>query len=254
MKAYFTSVVGRRDENQDAHIIKSNHNMKIIGIMDGHGDSDFVSRYLEKHIPHYYLKKNPPFDKHFHIETFKKIQKKILEHPEGFVNGSTCLLMFLYKEHNNIILNTVNLGDCRLVLLYDNGYKCITTDHKPDDEREQKRIKDLGGNIYVDDEGVHRICKLSVSKVFGDGDSQPYVSSEPEIFYDVLTSNTKFIVMACDGLWDEIKNEELPKLFKKYEGKNYAVELVNEALRRGSTDNISVIVIKINDFEKIFHH
>jgi serine/threonine protein phosphatase PrpC len=255
MKAYFSTCIGRRDSNDDSHIIDSNNDIKIVSICDGHGSgskSDFVSKFLEKNIPPLYLNATPPFTKEFHINNFKKLQKKILEYPEGFTNGSTCLLMLLYKQDNDIILNTVNLGDCRLVVVYEDDFKCITTDHKPDEKNERKRIKSLGGKIYVDEEGTTRICNLSVSRVFGDGDSQPYVSHEPEIFYNKMTSKVKYIVMACDGLWDVIQNDELCSLLKSYNGKNYASELVSEGLRRGSSDNISVVVIKINDFNNIF--
>ena len=54
--------------------------------------------------------------------------------------------------------------------------------------------------------------------------------------------------MACDGLWDVINDEELHPLiqkFKENDSKNLAISLVNEALKRKSTDNISVIVIEI---------
>jgi serine/threonine protein phosphatase PrpC len=252
MKSYYSTSTGRRDTNDDQHFIMSNNNFKFIGIFDGHGisnNSDFVSRKIKNILPTKY--NNPPFDKNEHIKTFKLIQQQLLEYPESYTNGSTALLLFIYKDNNKIILNTVNLGDCRLIIVYDDNVKCITTDHKPDDVNEKKRIEELGGRVYVDEENISRICNLSVSRVFGDADSMPYVSCIPDVFYDELTNDVKFIVMACDGLWDVIRNIELPYLLKKNKGKNYAVELVKEGLKRGSTDNISVVIIEITDFNNI---
>jgi serine/threonine protein phosphatase PrpC len=38
-------------------------------------------------------------------------------------------------------MNIINLGDCRLVIVYSNGNcKQVTTDHKPDDPKEKIRI------------------------------------------------------------------------------------------------------------------
>ena len=54
--------------------------------------------------------------------------------------------------------------------------------------------------------------------------------------------------MACDGLWDVIENNNLYKLletFKKNKIKNLAAELASVALLKGSTDNISIIVIEL---------
>ena len=60
--------------------------------------------------------------------------------------------------------------------------------------------------------------------------------------------NTKYIVMACDGLWDVIENNELYGLLESYsnnQSKNLAVDLANEALNRNTTDNVSIIIIEI---------
>ena len=106
----------------------------------------------------------------------------------------------------------------------------------------------MGGTVEKDDEGTYRIGDLAVSRAFGDGDNAPYISQVPDIYYKKITSNTKYIVMACDGLWDVINDEELHQLiqkFKENDSKNLAISLVNEALKRKSTDNISVIVIEI---------
>lgn len=108
----------------------------------------------------------------------------------------------------------------------------------------------MGGEIYKDSEGVVRIGDLSLSRAFGDGDNAPYISQKPDIFLKKITPQTKYIVMACDGLWDIVESEDLGKVINKIlkanpKADNLAVELAQYALNEGSGDNVSVIVIEV---------
>jgi serine/threonine protein phosphatase PrpC len=258
MIIYYTTITGRRESNEDRHNIILNINklkpelndINLLSIYDGHGGT-YVSDFLEKNLPLYYCNKTfkYPFNKEYHIETFERLQKKILENEKGYLCGSTCLLNIMYKYEDELHMNIVNLGDCRTTIVYTNG-KCkqITTDHKPDDPNERKRIEQMGGEIYQDTEGTIRIGDLSLSRAFGDGDNAPYISQKPDVHYNKITKLTKYIVMGCDGLWDVINNEDLFELlnnYKKNNSENLAAELANEALRRGTTDNVSIIIIEI---------
>lgn len=261
LKIHFTSVKGRRDSNEDRHNIILNidgDNKKInpinfFGIYDGHGGS-WVSTYLEKNISEYYLNKKfiPPFLSEYHNQVFQIIQSQLLKNSNsyGYLMGSTCLLNIMYKFEDSIHMNIVNLGDSRLVIVNNNGTtKQITTDHKPDDPKEKIRLETMGGDIYRDSEGTYRIGDLSLSKSFGDGDNAPYISQIPDIFYRKISLETKYIVMACDGLWDVIKSEDIGKIIEEIikitNTDNIAVELAKYALEKNSTDNISVIVIEV---------
>ena len=77
---------------------------------------------------------------------------------------------------------------------------------------------------------------------------------------DVKKDNSNaFLILACDGLWDVMKDEEAVELVKDFIGgkrsslntiksvhkerkTKVAQVLVHEALKRGSSDNISVLV------------
>ena len=155
----------------------------------------------------------------------------------------------MYKYENTIHMNIINLGDSRLSIVYTNGTSsAITRDHKPDDSIEKSRIEKMGGNIYKDSESVVRIGDLSLSRAFGDGDNAPYISQKPDVFYKKITLDTKYIIMGCDGLWDVINSEEIGQIINtitKSNPENLAVELANLAVVKGSTDNISIIVIEV---------
>ena len=154
----------------------------------------------------------------------------------------------MYKYQDELHFNTVNLGDSRLVVVYKSGHtKQITTDHKPEDIIEKRRIEKIGGEIYKDSEGVFRVGQLSLARAFGDGDNAPYISQVPDVYYNKITNNTKYIVMACDGLWDVVDNKDLSSLidgYKKENSKNVAANLAQEALKKGSYDNVSIIVLE----------
>lgn len=258
LKIYFTSIKGRRKSNEDRHNIILNingdnpelNNINFFGIYDGHGGT-WVSKYLEKNIQNYYLdnKFSPPFSEEYHKKVFQLIQSQLLKNALGYSNGSTCLLNLMYKYDNAIHMNIINLGDSRLSIVYTNGKSSsITRDHKPDDSIEKSRIEKMGGNIYKDSESVVRIGDLSLSRAFGDGDNAPYISQKPDVFYKKITLDTKYIIMGCDGLWDVINSEEIGQIINtitKSNPENLAVELANLAITKGSTDNISIIVIEV---------
>jgi len=258
LKIYFTSIKGRRDANEDRHNIILNINsensskseINFFGVYDGHGGS-YVSKYLEANISNYYLDKkfSAPFDENFHNQVFQIIQNQLLKSTLGYSNGSTCLLNLMYRYQNQIHMNIVNLGDSRLTIVYANGTsKQITNDHKPDDPIEKTRLVKMGGEVYKDSEGVFRIGDLSLSRAFGDGDNAPYISQKPDIYYKKITPETKYIVMACDGLWDVIESESIGNIItelNKSNPENIAIELANWALKKGSTDNVSIIVIEV---------
>jgi serine/threonine protein phosphatase PrpC len=257
MRVHSTSIKGRRQNNEDRDNIILNINnenkkynqINLFALYDGHAGT-FVSDFLKEHLPLYYL--NPkltyPMSNSHHNKIFDHVQNNLLEYEQGYECGATCLLTLMYKRDNSYFMNIVNLGDCRCVIVYDNGSnKQITTDHKPDETNERKRLARIGGDVYKDSEGTYRIGNLSLSRAFGDGDTSPYISQKPDSFHVKITEQTRYIVLACDGLWDVIENYELKSLinkFKKSNKYNLAVHLAEYALKKGSTDNVSVIVLE----------
>lgn len=57
----------------------------------------------------------------------------------------------------------------------------------------------------------------------------------------------KYLILASDGVWDVIKDEYIVDILKgKGNSKEIAEEIMKVALSLGSTDNISVLVLKLN--------
>jgi protein phosphatase 2C len=257
------SLIGARPTNEDKEFILMNKDGKhknfaqvnLYAIFDGHGGST-VSKYVHDNLPLLFLSKNciyPLKPKQIN-EFFGKVQtdletKKYSEHM-----GTTAILLMTYTVNGIDYMNICNLGDCRAVLCRNNFGIPLTKDHKPSFPEEIRRITKLGGKITYD--GMDwRIKDLSVSRAFGDVDTKPYVSHLPDNYKYRLDKDDKFIILACDGLWDVVNNQDAVnfvlniyydettnnKLIKKR--MNVAEELAKYAINKGSTDNVSIIII-----------
>ena len=164
--------------------------------------------------------------------------------------------MFHFKLKNETFLQVLNTGDSRCVLCRDNFAFVLTKDHKPNWPEERVRIEALGGKIYRDYGDDWRIGDLSVSRAFGDINAEPYVTYKPEIFKYKLTKDDKFIIIACDGLWDVLTNQEAVNFVisraynvntgnknKEITSLNISKLLAEYAIKKGSMDNVTVIVV-----------
>jgi protein phosphatase 1L len=237
-----TSLLGKRKTNEDEYIIEDYDTLKVFGIFDGHG-GDEISRYLKKNLIRNIINKGDRtvlttnrLEKSFE-NTQYNIIKRYPKISRG--TGSTALILFIKKER----LTILNLGDCRAVISYNGNAQQITEDHKPHTNKERRRIEKLNGKITWD--GFDwRIQALSVSRAFGDTDTKRFVIQKPDIFRHTLRKGDEFIILACDGLWDVLSNKEAVNFVIKNRKKRGMTKLLAEyAIEKGSTDNITVIVI-----------
>ena len=116
---------------------------------------------------------------------------------------------------------------------------------------EKKRIENSGGFILRN----RVLGVLAVSRSFGDHSLKQFVVSTPFVNSMALTEEDDFLILACDGVWDVMSDQEVVDFVKVYaENQNGSTEekfdviaraLVDEALKRGSTDNITAIVVKL---------
>lgn len=143
-----------------------------------------------------------------------------------------------------------NAGDSRAVLGKRGRAIELSKDHKPNCTSERLRIEKLGGVIY----DGYLNGQLSVARALGDwhlkgpkGSKCP-LSAEPELEEIVLTEEDEFLIMGCDGLWDVMSSQCAVTIVRKElmlhnDPEKCAKELVREALKRNTCDNLTVVII-----------
>jgi serine/threonine protein phosphatase PrpC len=259
------SLQGKRDSNEDQHvgilnINNSNPNINsvnLVGVFDGHGGK-LVSKFLKLNLQKYILKKTDiniyqqksSLTSRFFSKLFDKLQEELIKnHPIAAKRcGSTalCGIQYIDTQNRNMIW-IANVGDSRAVLFNHKETAIpLTKDHKPHAQSEKKRIESLGGRIKFD--GVDwRVGDLSLSRAVGDLDNTPFVTHRPEVFRYRLNKKDKFIIFACDGLWDVVSNQDACKqindmMKEKYTG-NMSKKLAEYAIEKGSYDNVTVSIL-----------
>uniref|UniRef100_A0A182UG03 PPM-type phosphatase domain-containing protein n=1 Tax=Anopheles melas TaxID=34690 RepID=A0A182UG03_9DIPT len=164
-------------------------------------------------------------------------------------SGTTAVCAFISGQH----LYIANCGDSRAVLCQNAQPIFTTQDHKPILPGEKERIQNAGGSVMV-----QRVNgSLAVSRALGDydykkvanlGQCEQLVSPEPEIFCRDREPADEFLVLACDGVWDVMSNEELCQfVHNRLEVSDNLVDVANQVidtcLHKGSRDNMSIIII-----------
>jgi len=273
MYLHTISLLGKRPSNEDAEYFllnldnndKTKKDINLLAIFDGHG-GPLVSKYLSEKLPQYFYDKNgkaakiKQFSGKYHrylLKLFDFMQDKIRnEIKESKIMGSTALIAQIYKNSSKYKLQVLNVGDCRAVVC--NSYNIgipLTKDHKPLSLEEYDRLTGMGGVVTKAPNDDARIGGLSVSRSLGDVDGKPYVSHLPEIFDYDINNDDKFLVVACDGLWDVFSNQEVTEYILnemkndyKYNThtsnkNNIAKKIAIDAINKGSTDNISVMIL-----------
>lgn len=157
-------------------------------------------------------------------------------------DGTTAVVMLTQGDE----MFVAHAGDSRAVLVHRNGkVSVLTSDHKPNRPDERRRIQELGGSVVF--WGVWRVEGiLAVSRAIGDRMLKPFVVAEPEVKQFTRTKADRYVVLASDGVWDTVSNEDVAQLVLKHEDPQAAAQRVmEEAYARGSMDNICVMVIDL---------
>ncbi|KAF1330123.1 Protein phosphatase, partial [Globisporangium splendens] len=226
---------------------KTASDTEFYGIYDGHGGAR-CSSLLALLLPLYLLRQS---DFASSIESATKqaclaINDEILkrEAANECEGGSTAITLLIRKG----IAYFCNTGDCRAIIVSRQGITALTIDHKATNEVERKRVEDAGGIVlYV--RGVPRVNgRLAVTRAFGDSELKECVIPLPDVTTHELTPEDEFIVLASDGLWDALPNEQVLSCIhnnSRLSTQEMAKVLVDCAIELGSMDNITVLIVDV---------
>lgn len=263
MSAHFVSLKGERSSNEDSHNIilgldsqdPNTAEVNYYGVYDGHGGK-FVSNFLSVNLPQFFIsnKVSYPLNVPYVNNVYDKVQNILFTNYEQFSTecGSTCLIVCHFRENGSEFLNIMNTGDSRCVMCRKNIGVSLTVDHKPDWPDEYNRITKLGGQIRKDG-STYRVNDLSVSRAFGDKESSKYVTHRPDIYKYKLNKTDRFMIIACDGLWDVLSSQDAVNFVLKNcydldmhrinQKVNIARKLAELAIKLESGDNVTCIVV-----------
>ncbi|PNY06703.1 protein phosphatase 2C 16-like [Trifolium pratense] len=301
----FSSICGNRPEMEDSVAVKPqlfqvptqmlmddhvNENTKyslahFFGVYDGHGGFQ-VANYCQERL-HSVLVEEIEAQRLRLAETngrndwkdnwnkalsncFQKVDDEI-EPVAPETAGSTAVVAILSQTHMII----ANCGDSRAVLYRGKEAIALSSDHKPNREDERARIEAAGGRV-IHWKGYRVLGVLAMSRSIGDRYLKPWIIPEPEVNIVQREKNDECLILASDGLWDVITNEEACEVARKrillwhkkygdngttvHDKGEGGVDLASQsaaeylsklALHRGSGDNISVIVIDLKAVRKL---
>lgn len=256
------SVRGQRPKMEDEFATGPD----FCAVFDGHG-GPAVSRYLRQNLyaeVQAAMSRLPP-DKSLKgyegalRDAIEKVDRDVSRIKHWSFQGSTVVALWCHPDEKTLLL--ANVGDSRAVLSRNATALQITRDHKPNDPIERTHIESLGGAVTwhgnVDwrgqpilDRGLFRVNGgLALSRAVGDFAERPLVHADPDISRISVHALDDFVVLATDGLWDVFENDEVVDLIHcalatgDVEQDDVTSLLVEEALRRGSYDNVTVIVV-----------
>lgn len=281
-----------RKKNQDSMIIKHHADTKslLLCVLDGHGEAgDGVSNFIREKLPAEIFKhekfactgdlKVDAANIQVAIsQSLNTVEKAILRDPsvDTEFSGTTAVVAVIREN----LLVVGNVGDSRITRGYSTApdasgatriaCEAVSDDHKPDREDEKARIVASGGRVFAveyDDgiDGPPRVWLghmdvpgLAMSRSLGDAVAHTAgVISEPEFFTRMLDDSDRCLVIATDGLWEFMSNDEVIDIVMGQTDPKVAVDLlIMEANRRWMKeeqviDDTTVIVAYVNRSEMV---
>lgn len=253
---YVIEDIGSRQFMEDRHSVNYRlyKDIDYFGVYDGHGDEKiavFLKLYLKDILKSELMNSNVISVEQCMLNAFTRLQS-VLPKQMAMHSGSTALVIL--KQQNTVYV--ANVGDCRAIMNNFDKAVSLTEDHKPGNKSEYDRIIALGGSVTKDPNGVPRVNgTLALSRAIGDLYLSPFVSWVPDIYRIELRDSNNYIIAASDGLWDVFENQEIVNLVhnrlqntkRLYEPKkilnSVCTDLLKSARRRGSGDNITILVL-----------
>ncbi|XP_071696619.1 probable protein phosphatase 2C 52 isoform X2 [Rutidosis leptorrhynchoides] len=179
------------------------------------------------------------------LKSYKAMDKELKSLPnlDCFCSGSTAVSII--KQGSDLFIGSI--GDSRAVMASKDTNDSLvaiqlTVDLKPDLPREAERIKRCKGRVFAlqDEPEVSRVWLpfddapgLAMARAFGDFCLKEYgVISIPEVSHRILTESDKFIVLASDGIWDVLSNEQVVEIVSSSPTRSSAARILIDSAAR----------------------
>ena len=259
------SINGFRNSMEDAHCMIMDPDRMLFGIFDGHSN-DKCSQYIAEHMPRKIKGLSSPLQDADIEKVCVDLDAEFLENvSDGGTTGTFCMVEPIAGTNKHRV-TIANVGDSRILVARAGRIIAQTLDHKPQNPEERQRIERCGGIVRM-----NRVDgDLAVSRAFGDGMFKKFSGSDlrnqkviavPDI-QRIDCEPEDIIVLACDGVFEgSFTNEEVVQFVTcnlPPPAGDYAVvsaRVCDQAVRRGSKDNISCMLVHFTDGSAhVAHH
>lgn len=254
---------GWRINMEDAHThllsLADDKEAAFFAVYDGHGGAK-VAQYAGNNL-HKKISSHPSYKKGDIVEAIKlsflELDSDMLkdEAMRDELAGTTAVIILV----KNGKIYCGNVGDSRAVASVAGQVQQLSFDHKPSNETETKRIIAAGG--WVEFNRVNG--NLALSRALGDfvfkknekkRAEEQIVTAYPDVIIKDLTPDHEFIVLACDGIWDVMTNDEVvdfirTRIAAKMEPEQICEELMTRCLAPDcqmgglGCDNMTVVLV-----------
>lgn len=203
---------------EDAHThllaVPDDNEAAFFAVYDGHGGAK-VSQYAGIHL-HRTIATHSLYAEGKIEEAIKQgflaldERMKADEEMREDMSGTTAVIVIIKDKK----IYCGNVGDSRAVACVSGIAQPLSFDHKPANENEARRIVAAGG--WVEFNRVNG--NLALSRALGDfafkkneekSPEEQIVTAYPDVTVRDLTYDHEFIVLACDGIWDVMSNQEV---------------------------------------------
>lgn len=237
--------IGPRPSMEDACVIIGEFagpNTQYYGLYDGHGGSEvslYCANTMHRTITRI-MKENQNMEAVI-TEAIAEVNAHC-SNKWPFV-GTTAAMTLMFGDE----MWFANVGDSRVILIENGKATRMTYDHKTSDPAERAGVIERGGHII--NERVNGI--LMLARAIGDGGLGEAVGCLPHIT-KAVRKDGMYMILACDGVWDVMKDQEAADMVLAIGNCLEAAKAIkDEALSRGSTDNVSCVVVNLTPKERL---
>eukprot|EP01114_Cavostelium_apophysatum_P002919 TRINITY_DN12623_c0_g1_i1.p1 TRINITY_DN12623_c0_g1~~TRINITY_DN12623_c0_g1_i1.p1 ORF type:complete len:329 (-),score=73.43 TRINITY_DN12623_c0_g1_i1:59-1045(-) len=245
-----------RRRMEDAHYLEdgflNNPTTGFFAVYDGHGGKEaaiYCSENFHKVLAEELAKEGQEWHKNSDnvLQVFRRTYLAVDDKLKTAVpshHGCTSVTCLVTGKGDDRHLFSANTGDARAVLCRDGTAIRLTEEHKASDPIEAKRITDGGGFV------IHgRVNgQIIITRSLGDHLMKEFIIGDPYTHYEKLTDKDTWLIVACDGLWDVVSDQQAVDFVLQnasLSASEVSKKLLIKALQDGTTDNLSIMVVKL---------
>lgn len=249
---------------EDAHTTildcEGKKNTSFFAVFDGHGGSA-AAKYAGRST-HLRVVNDEEFEKKNYPAALKNgflgTDVDLRKDPGHAREPSGCTAVAVLITDDNHVY-CANAGDSRSILSSKGTAIPLSYDHKPTNQTEYERINKAGGFVQFGRVNGN----LALSRAFGDFEfkqnhllkpEDQVVTANPDIIDRKLEPDDEFIVIACDGIWDCMTNQQVVNFVRERIANSVPLPQICEQLMENclapsshavgvGCDNMTVIIV-----------